>query len=132
MTERQKSWSLATEDVLLLLLIPASSIAAWFLPDPYLHFLFAIVALGLLFDLLSFFYHVMTLATGKYMSGFPLVGLGFYGWFLLAYRRSLVAPQEETLGRILLFKLLDLLLFLGLHVLFQLPMFFQGRREKYR
>jgi hypothetical protein len=132
MTEIPKKWSLSAEDLLPVLLIPATSVGAWFLPDQYLGFVFAILALGLLFDLLSLFSHLMTLATGKYKSGFPLVGLLFYVWFVLAYRRSLIAPHEEGLGYIALFKLLDLLLLAGVHLLFQAPMLFQRPRDKYR
>jgi hypothetical protein len=111
--------------------VPASSVAAWFLPSQYHRYLFAPLILGLLFDLLSLACHVATLATGKFHSGLPLVGLFLYAWFVLAYPGSLVAPQETAFLRILLYKPLDLLLLAGLHLLCQLPMFFQ-EREKYR
>jgi hypothetical protein len=132
MTESPRHSSPAGEVVLFALLVLGSSIGAWFLPDEYLPFVFAILILGLLFDLMSLLYHVLTLVTGRFMSGFPLVGLLFYGWFVLAYRRSLLAPHEEAVGQVVLYKLLDLLLLAGLHLLFQLPMCFQGPRGKYR
>jgi hypothetical protein len=122
----------AWEDILPLLLVPASSVAAWFLPAPYIHYLFSLLAVGLLFDLLSFACHVSTLVTGKFRSGLPLVGLFLYVWFVLAYPRSLVAPQQAEVLRVLLYKPLDLLVLAGVHLLFQLPMFFHGPRDRYR
>jgi hypothetical protein len=130
MTDTPKGWTWTAEDVLLLVLVPASSVGAWFLPEPYLRYLFAILILGLLFDVLSLTCHLATLATGRFSSGLPLVGLFLYGWFVLAYRRSLVAPQENELTSLMLYKLVDLLLLGGLHLFFQLPMFFQGPRER--
>ena len=132
MTDTRKNRWWASEDALLLVLVPASSVAAWFLPGQYQRYVFAFLILGLLFDLLSLACHVATLATGKFSSGLPLVGLFLYAWFVLAYPGSLVAPQETAFLRILLYKPLDLLLLAGLHLLCQLPMFFQGPREKYR
>ena len=123
---------LSPGDCLLLLVVPASGVAAWFLPDEYLYLVFGALMLGVLFDLVSLAAHVQTLITGRFASGFPLAGLFFYGWFVLAYRKSLVAPHETAVPQLVLYKLLDLLSLAGLHVLCQLPMLFQGPREKYR
>jgi hypothetical protein len=123
---------LTLEDWLPLLIIPISSVGAWFLPDEYLRYVFAFLILGVLFDLLSLVAHVATLVTKRFSSGFPLVGLFFYAWFVLAYRKSLVAPHETTLPLLLLYKLLDLVLLVCLHGLCQLPMAFQGPRDRYR
>jgi len=123
---------LSPEDWLLLLVVPAGGVAAWFLPDEYLYLVFAALLLGVLFDLVSLAAHVQTLLTGKFASGLPLVGLFFYGWFVLAYRRPLLAPHETALPFLVLYKVLDLLLLAGLHLLCQLPMLFQGPRDQYR
>jgi hypothetical protein len=61
-------------------------------------------------------------------SGFPLVGLCFYGWFVPAYRKSLLAPHETSVR----YKLLALSLLAGLHAVCQLPLFLQGPRDQYR
>jgi len=78
------------------------------------------LGIGVVFDLLSLFYHIMTMVTGKYMSGWPGLGLIFYAYFLVASRFSLVGPSETELGRVLLFKLADLVLLVAFHALCQL------------
>jgi hypothetical protein len=93
---------------------------------------FGALALGGLFDLISLVAHLSTLITGRFSSGFPLVGLFLYGWFVLAYRKSLVAPDETSLPYIVLYKLLDLTLLAAVHLLCQLPMCFQEPRDQYR
>jgi hypothetical protein len=116
-----------------LALIAATCVIAWFLPDQYnRNMAVGILAMGTLFDLLSLFYHVMTLLTGKYMSGFPLVGLVFYIWFLLASRFPLMSWEETELGSLWLFKLVDGALLFGFHALCQLPMFLQKPRSEYK
>jgi hypothetical protein len=128
---RNRQTGLAREDVVMLVMLTAC-VGAWFLPDQYLGTLFGILAIGVMFDLISLVAHTLTLITGHYSSGFPLVGLLVYGWFILAYRKSLVAPQESSLSSILLYKVLDVLVLCGFHLLCQLPMFFQGPRDKYK
>jgi hypothetical protein len=122
---------LTPEDWLLLLVVPASSVAAWFLPEEYRYGVFAALVIGVLFDLISLVAHVHTLIPGRFASGLPLVGLFFYGWFVLAYRRSLLAPHETAVPSVVLYKVLDLLFLAGVHLLCQLPMFFQGPRDQY-
>lgn len=115
-----------------LAIVAVFSVGAWFLPDEYHRIVFGLLAIGVLFDLLSLFYHVMTLATGKFMSGFPVVGLFFYAWFLLASRFSLVGWEQTELSHVLLFKLADGALLLVLHALCQLPMLLQKPRSEYK
>jgi hypothetical protein len=120
-----------SEDVMMLVVIVASSIGAcWFLPDEKLRLVFLLVIIGLFFDVFSCFCHVMTLVTRQYSSGFPMLGLVFYTWHILASRKALLFSQVTGV-RILLFKLIDLLFLLSVHLLFQLPMFFQGPRENF-
>jgi hypothetical protein len=114
-----------------LALLAFSSVVAWFLPDEYNRkSAFVLLSIGVAFDLLSLFYHVMTIATGKFMSGFPLVGLIFYVWFLLASRFSLVGWGETEMGRVLLFKLADLAGLAAFHAFCQLPIFLQKPRSE--
>jgi hypothetical protein len=105
----------------------AFSVAAWFLPDRLIWMLTWILGVGVCFDLFSVFCYLMTFLTGKYHSGLPIVGLVCYASFLLAYRKSLLAPEESALSVILLNKVLEGLLLTGFHVLCQLPGFFQRR-----
>jgi hypothetical protein len=66
------------------------------------------------------------------MSGFPLVGLYFYLWFVLASPQPLVAPAPTGAGPLLLAKVLDALLLTGLHLLLQSPSLLQGPRDRYK
>jgi hypothetical protein len=114
-------------------LIAIGITVAWLAPGKYhRQFVLGFLGLGVMFDLLSLFYHTMTLLTRKYMSGFPYVGLLFYGWFLLASRFALTAPHETTFGRIVAFKCLDALLLIAFHGLCQSPAFLQGPRQNYK
>ena len=61
-----------------LVLVMVSSVGAWFLPDKHRTVVFGLLVIGIIFDMLSLFFHVKTMVTGKFMSGFPLVGLFFY------------------------------------------------------
>jgi hypothetical protein len=116
-----------------LAIVGVTCVIAWFLPEKYNRMLaLGFLAIGILFDLLSLLYHAMTLLTGKYMSGFPVVGLLFYVWFLMVSRFSLVNWEETDLGRLLLFKLEDFVLLFGFHALCQLPMFLQKPRSEYK
>lgn len=121
---------LLSETAIYIAVVLASSIGAWFIPGKYhFQFVFGILILGIIFDLLSLFFHSITLITRKFMSGFPYVGLFFYAWFLFASNFSLVAQQETSILRILMFKLVDATLLVAIHGLCQLPMFFKGPRE---
>ncbi len=116
-----------------LAIVVASSMGAWFLPDEYHRKVtIGLLAIGVFFDLLSLFYHLMTMAIGKFLSGFPMVGLFFYAWFILSSRYSLVAWGETDLDRVLLFKLADLAMLLALHALCQLPTLRQKPRSEYK
>jgi hypothetical protein len=119
------------ETVFYILIVLGSSAGAWFLPDEYLYVVFFILAAGVFFDVLSLFYHTMTIITGKFMSGFPLVGLFFYVWFLLACPFAVVAPKEAGLWHIVLYKLVDAAILVVFHALCQVPMFFQRPREPF-
>jgi len=114
-------------------IILLSSVGAWFIPGKY-HYQLVIgfLVIGVVFDLLSLFFHTMTLITRKFMSGFPFVGLFFYVWFLLASRFSLVAREETSMPRILMFKLADAALLIAFHGLCHFPMFFKGPHENYK
>jgi hypothetical protein len=104
----------------------------WLLPaDMNFKIAFSILCFGAFFDLVSLFYHVCTIVTGKYMSGFPVVGLIFYGLFLLTAQTPLVARHETVLTRVLLYKIVDALILLAFHLCCHLPMRLQKSRESY-
>lgn len=104
----------------------------WFIPlAANIKISLVILGVGILFDSVSLFYHLMTIFTGKYMSGFPVVGLLFYGLFILTSQFSLVSRNETSLSRITLYKVADALILLAFHIACQLPMRFQKPREPY-
>jgi hypothetical protein len=104
----------------------------WVLPvDKNFKIAFSLLCFGAIFDLVSLFYHVSTIVTGKYMSGFPVVGLIFYGLFLLTAQTPLVARHETALTRVLMYKIADALILLVFHLCCHLPMRLQKSRESY-
>jgi hypothetical protein len=132
MNEARKKFPLASEYLMLLIIAPFGLIVMWFLPASLnLKIAFAILCFGIFFDLMSLFYHVMTIVTGKYMSGFPVIGLFFYGLFILSSQFSLVGWKEASYVRIVLYKIVDALVLLAFHICCQLPMRFQKSREHY-
>lgn len=124
---------LAVENIAYLTLLFVSLLYAWFTPggDKYhVGFVFGFLLIGIFFDLMSLFFHSMTLATGKHMSGFPFVGLIFYAWFLIASKFSLVAYWETSPLQILQFKFCDAMLLSAFHFFCQSPLLFREWRDK--
>ena len=123
---------LMSEDGGLLLIILLTTIGAWLAPDDWHYSItLPILGLGVFFDLISLAAHVSTLISNKYYSGFPGVGGFFYCWFIISSRFSLVGSGGAALPRVLLFKVADAVLLLGLHVLCQSPMGLRMSREDY-
>ncbi|MEG3975794.1 hypothetical protein QT970_14405 [Microcoleus sp. herbarium8] len=107
-----------------------SAIATWFVPQKYsFPVIFGALGVGLFFDVVSLFYAVMTLRTGRYMSGFPGVSLLCYAWLLVALKFPLVARHETRIDRIILFKLVDAGILYGFSFLCHLPASFQPRER---
>lgn len=120
------------EDVIILVGVLAGVIVMWFIPSTVnVKFAFVILGIGLLFDLLSLFYNLMTILTGKYMSGFPVIGFLCYLLFLLTSKFSLVGWNETSLAHIMLYKVADALILLAFYIGCQIPMRFQKSREYY-
>lgn len=120
------------EDVICVVVALFTAVVMWLIPfAANIKIAFIIFGIGIFFDLMSLFYHVMTIVTGKYMSGFPVVGLLFYGLFLLTSQFSLVGWNETSLGRIMLYKIVDALILLVFHMICQIPMIFQKSRKHY-
>ena len=57
-----------------MVVVLASSVGSWFLPDAYLHYVFSFLIMGLLFDVLSLVCHLATLITGKLALAVAFVG----------------------------------------------------------
>src|SRR5690349_755680 len=104
-TDREPWWK--TEDGACLTIVVGTCVAGWLVPDRCVVSFLSLLALGLFLDFMSLSCHLYTLVPGRYESGFPLLGLLFYVWFVLAYRKSLVAPEETDLRYLFLYKLLD-------------------------
>ena len=128
---RLKSF-LTSEDAGLLLILLSSTIASWLVPLDYNYkFAFFLLGCGIFFDVFSFIFHVSTIITKKYSSGFGGFGLVFYGWFIVVARFSIAGRNQTTVTNILLFKVADILLLLGFHMLCHFPVKFHEPRENY-
>lgn len=92
-----------TEDGAIALVIVSTCVAGWLFPERFVPFYLALLGMGLFFDIASLCLHLSTLITGRYQSGFPLVGLVFYVWFDVGYRKSLLAPEEARFTNLLLY-----------------------------
>lgn len=126
------NWSAFAKEVVIYIVALLAVAAMWLLPTTTnIKIAFAILGIGIFFDLISLFYHVMTIVTGKYMSGFPVVGLFFYGLFLLTSQFSLAGWNEMSLAHALIYKVVDALILLAFHIGCQIPMRFQKSREHY-
>ena len=121
-----------SDDFGLPLIFVSSTIASWLVPLHYNYdFAFFLLGCGIFFDVISFIIHVGVIITKKFSSGFPGVGLFFYGWFIIVSRFSIVGRDQTTVSGILLFKIADILLLLGFSLLCHLPLKFQPPRENY-
>jgi hypothetical protein len=132
MSVKQEGSAFAREVVIYVVVALLAVVVMWLLPsNANIKIVVVILGIGIFFDLVSLFFHVMTIVTGKYMSGFPIVGLLFYVLFLLTSRFSLAGWNEISLGGIMLYKIVDALILLAFHMGCQLPMRFQKPREHY-
>lgn len=132
MNEELNGSGFAKEDMIYVAAALLAIPVMWLLPtSTNVKIALAILGFGIVFDLLSLYCHVMTILTGKYSSGFPVVGLLFYTLFLLTSQFSPAGWHETSPGRVILYKVADALILLSFHIGCQLPMRFQKSREHY-
>lgn len=106
-----------------------TGIGARFLNNEYnLRAALGLLSLGVLFDLLSLFYAYLSWKTGKFMSGFPVIGLLFYVWFLLASRFTLTGGLRAW-DAPLYYKGLDFLALFAFHFFCQWPGYILAKKH---
>lgn len=133
MNEKQSSPNLTKEALICGIVAILFIIVMWFIPlTTNLKVAFIILGIGIFFDVISLFYHVMTIITGRYMSGFPGVSAFFYYLFILCSQFSLVGWNETSLMPIVLYKIVDALVLLIFSMFCNFPMWFQKSREHYK
>jgi hypothetical protein len=95
----------------------ATSVAVWHTPSSFHKYVFVILGIGLLFDMLSIAIYITVFVTRRYSSAFPVIGLAFYVWAWLAFPQPVVLGAQESLLLLWLCKLPDLLVLVAFHAL---------------
>ena len=67
-----------------------------------------LLAIGLFFDLVSLVARISTAVTGKYSSGFFIIGFAFYVWAWLSYPHPVLLDESGTLISLWMRKLPDI------------------------
>lgn len=110
-------WQRWREVVYFLIAVVVTSIASWHMPSSFHKYVFAPLAVGLLFDVLSIAIYVAVFVTRRYSSAFPVIGLAFYVWAWLAFPQPVLLGGQESLWLVWLCKLPDLLALVAFHAL---------------
>ena len=94
----------------------SSSIAIWHLEviQPILPLV--LLGFGLFLDSMSVIARIQTVRTGKYSSGFFVVGFVFYLWAWVSYPHAVILEDSQTLLSLWLRKLPDILSLAALHL----------------
>jgi hypothetical protein len=101
--------------------IIASGIAIWHMPVIYPIALTILLGFGLFFDLISLAARISTAITGKYSSGFFLIGFIFYFWAWISYPHAVFLRGSDSLLSLWLRKLPDILCLAVLHLIIHVP-----------
>lgn len=99
------------------IIIVASSIAMWHFPAIHPIAPLILLGIGLIFDLISLSARISTAITGKYSSGFFLVGFLFYFWAWISYPHAVFLGESDGLLLLWLRKLPDILCLGVFHLL---------------
>jgi len=107
-----------SENFVILLVILWATVGAWLSTDAWnRRAAFMVLGLGLTFDVLSLTIRIRSILVKKQSSGFPVIGLLCYVWFILVSKFSLVGWTQTEPYYILLFKIADGALLFGFHTL---------------
>ena len=98
-------------------LFVVSSILIWHFPALHTIAPLILLGIGLLFDLISLIAQISTAITGKYSSGFFLIGFIFYLWAWISYPQAVFLGGSDGLLSLWLRKLPDILCLAVLHLL---------------
>lgn len=103
--------------ILFVAIIIGSSVAIWHVPLLQPVTLPILLGVGLFFDLVSLMARISTAITGRYSSGFFIVGFVFYFWAWLAFPHSVLLGQADGLLVLWMRKALDLVSLALVHLL---------------
>ena len=94
----------------------SSSIAIWHLRVIQPIIPLVLLGFGLFLDFMSVIARIQTSRTGKYSSGFFMVGFVFYLWAWVSYPHAVILEDSQTLLSVWLRKLPDILSLAALHL----------------
>ncbi|MBU1612188.1 MAG: hypothetical protein KKC99_10125 [Proteobacteria bacterium] len=94
-----------------------TSIAIWHLPATHPIAPLVLLGIGILFDAFSLAVRISNAVTGRYSSGFFLIGFAFYLWAWLSYPRPVLINDVEGLVSLWLCKLPDIACIVVAHLL---------------
>ena len=77
-----------------------------------------LISIGLIFDLLSFFFGLMGIIEKRHVSGFPIIGL-------ICYALGVFVSFNESDGLFGFSIFYGIVMLVGIHVFFQLPLLIQ-------
>ena len=120
-TAPSSSWKEWGEGVIPLTAVATLSIAGWRYRGVQPLLSMGLLAIGLMFDILSAFFYTLGLVTRRHVSGLPVLGLLCYVWAWLALPRAVLITVSGGIGNLWLCKLADLVPLVGFHLLFHTP-----------
>ena len=135
-----KRWEEWRGIVLIIVVVILTSIVFWHLDDPT-NQVFArrhpfsklLIAVGLLFDVLSAACYISSRVTGRHSSGVPGVGLVLYIWAWLSCPASVILSTPAALPPLWLNKILDLAALIVFSACFHVPFWFiHSKKERPR
>lgn len=94
-----------------------TSIAIWHWPPVQPFAPLALLGIGIFFDVVSLAARISTAVTGRYSSGFFLIGLAFYLWAWLSYPHSVLINEAGGVISLWLRKLPDITCLAVAHLL---------------
>jgi hypothetical protein len=94
----------------------SSSIAIWHLRAIQPILPIVLLGLGLFLDCMSVIARIQTARTGKYSSGFYVIGFVFYLWAWVSYPHAVILEDSQNLLFLWLRKLPDILSLAALHL----------------
>ncbi len=103
--------------VVFAIVVITSGIAIWHTPALHPVASLILLGIGLFFDLISLVARISTAISGKYSSGFFLMGFIFYFWAWISYPHTVVLGESDSLLSLWLRKLPDILCLAVLHLL---------------
>jgi hypothetical protein len=117
MTRELTKWEEWRGVVVFAIVVIASSIMIWHFPACHPVAPLILLGIGFLFDLISLIARISTAITGKYSSGFFLIGFIFYFWAWISYPHAVLLGESDSLLSLWLRKLPDIFCLGLLHLL---------------